>query len=121
MTTPYRLRGSCALALLALAWALTLPAQAQRNPNGLPAPRIYQVSPAGAKAGTTVEVVVAGPHLDEPEKLVFSHPGIKAELVSSTKTGPDPKAPPPPRRGGMGARTADQHLFKVTVPADTPL
>ena len=35
-------------------------AHAQRNPSGLPAPRLIRSSPAGAKAGTTVEVIVAG-------------------------------------------------------------
>src|SRR5262245_27062539 len=76
--------------LLALAAALCAggPALAQqRNPSGVPTPRLFQVSPAGGKAGTTVEVVLAGRNLADPTKLVFSHPGLKAEYVAT----PEPK------------------------------
>jgi len=40
------------------------------------------VVPPGGKAGTEVEVTVAGADLDEADSLHFSHPGISAELKS---------------------------------------
>ncbi|MFO0878655.1 MAG: PPC domain-containing protein [Gemmataceae bacterium] len=117
MTTPQRLRLCCALALALFGWAV--PVQAQRNPSGLPSPRLYQISPAGAKAGATLEVVVAGRHLEEAEKLVFSHPGIKAEAVPVPKPEIDPKTKKPlPVAGSL---PADLYRFKVTVAPDVPL
>ncbi len=124
MTPHRRLRGSlCALAALALAATLFSTAHAQRNPSGLPSPRLYQVGPAGAKAGSTLEVIVAGHHLEEPQKLVFSNPKVTAELVAEPAPKPDPKAKQPRPRGrrGMGAPAPTVVRFKVTVPADTPL
>src|SRR5947209_2193740 len=58
-----------------------LPAFAQQNLRPLPQPRPQTISPAGARAGTSVEVSFAATHLDEPEALHFSHPGLKAEPV----------------------------------------
>ena len=117
--TTLRSRGNVrALAALALFAALGFvpPAQAQRNPSGMPAPRLYQLSPAGAKAGTTVEVIVAGRHLEDAQKLVFSNPAIKAEFVAPAKPEIDAKTKKP--KPVMGALPADLFKFKVTVPAD---
>ena len=65
----------------------------QQSPPGLPTPRIQHVFPPGAKAGPApkvshlgleivldTELTVTGTDLDEPENLLFSHPGIKARI-----------------------------------------
>jgi hypothetical protein len=116
-------RALAALALAALILAATT-AHAQRNPSGLPSPRLYQVSPAGAKVGSTIDVVIAGHHLEEPQRLVFSNPAIKAEYVPEPKPPVDPKAKKqPPMRGRRGMRNlpGDMFRFKVTVPPGTPV
>lgn len=63
-------------------------AQAQ-VPQGsqLPRPRLLALMPPGGQAGTTLEVAFQGSDLEEPEALLFTHPGIKAE----------PLVPPPPK------------------------
>jgi hypothetical protein len=117
--TTHRLARGC-LAAVAVAWGATGPAAlAQRNASGLPAPRLFQVAPPGAKAGTSVDVVVAGRHLEEPERLVFSHPGIRAEFVPPPAPVIDPKTKKP--KPAANALPADHYRFKVTVPADVPL
>ena len=88
-----------------------------------PTPRLASVSPPGAKAGTVVDVTFAGVDLDEPEKLVFSLPGFKADLVEAPpdpkETKPaDPKAPKGKGKKGPPPTTV---VFKVTVPPDAPL
>ena len=73
--------------------------------------------PLGAKAGTTVEVAVAGLDLEDPDQLLFSHPGIKAEPIAPPPPAPvDPKKPPktPPPKPSVTR-------FKVTVAPDVPL
>lgn len=116
---PMRLGRFCTLfAFLAFLVPALAPAQ-QRSPSGLPAPRLYQMSPAGAKVGSTVEVVVAGRHLEEPEKLVFSNAAIKAELVPAPVPEIDPKTKKP--KAAMGGLPADHFKFKVTVPAGVAL
>ncbi len=109
---PFRLALFPALLLTA-----AVVAQQQVTP-GLPLPRIDQVTPPGAKAGSTVEVVITGTELEEAEGLRFSHPGIRAEMLPDPP--PDPKKPPqPPPKRGQGQLMA--HKFKVTVPPDVPL
>ncbi len=44
----------------------------------LPSARLLNVTPAGAKAGSTVEVIVSGQDLDGLKELRFSHRGIAA-------------------------------------------
>jgi len=121
--TTHRSRGyGRALAVLALltgVLAFAPLANAQRVPSGMPSPRLWQVSPAGGKAGTTVEVIVAGRHLEDPQKLVFSNPAIKAEFVPAPKPEIDPKTKQP--KPVQGALPADHFKFKVTIPADAPL
>jgi hypothetical protein len=56
----------------------------------LPNPRLFSVTPGGGKAGTTLEVGFAGTDLEEPQAMIFSHPGIKAEAII-------PPEPPPPK------------------------
>src|SRR5207248_10762638 len=113
------------LALAALGAALLAAplVRAQFRPSsGLPTPRLLVASPAGAKAGTAVEVTLAGIHIEEAEKLLFSHPAIKAELVEDRPPAPpDPKGKPKvkrPRRRGMAPPGSAK--FKVTIPASVP-
>jgi hypothetical protein len=72
--------------------------------------------PPGGKAGTTVEVTFTGQNLEDPERLLFSHPGIKAEPVAPPPPPTaDPKKPPmPPAKVAVTK-------FKVTISADVPL
>ncbi|MFQ3592300.1 MAG: pre-peptidase C-terminal domain-containing protein, partial [Gemmataceae bacterium] len=88
-----------------------------RQPSGLPAPRLYALSPAGAKVGTSVEVLLAGFHLEDA-KLIFSHPGIKAEPVPEPPPPIDPKTKQPKM---PAAKTPTTVKFKVSVAAEVPL
>lgn len=99
---------------------LALPAFAQQPPqNVLPQPRLSGVMPMGAKAGSTVEVTVNGTDLEDPTGLLFSHPGITAELVAPPEPKPDPNKKDPPKPAPKGPVT--KHKYKVTVPADAPV
>jgi hypothetical protein len=81
-----------------------------------PRPRLVSALPCGGKVGTTVDVTFSGFDLDEPEKVLFSAPGYKAEYVPPPP--PDPKAPPkPPPQPGQPSAPA---VFKITIPADAP-
>ncbi len=85
--------------------------------SALPVPRLYTLTPPGAKAGTFVEVGFTGVDLDEPEQMIFTHPGIKAVPVEPPPPPPpDPKNPPknPPAKAPITK-------FKVTVAADVPV
>ena len=98
-------------------------------PPGLPSPRIQGVFPPGAKASPqprvhlfgvalnlNTQVTVTGTDLDEPEKLLFSHPGIKGEYVGPKQPVPDPKTkdlPAPKSNPGPSK-------FRVTVDARVP-
>ncbi len=74
----------------------------------VPQPRLGATQPAGARAGTTVELRIIGPDLDRMDRLLFSHPGITARPVT---LGPDLFYPE--------ARNVENQ-FKVTVAADVP-
>jgi hypothetical protein len=122
MTTHRRLRGtSPALALAALGAALlsAAPVFAQRNPSGLPSPRLYTVSPAGGKLGTSFEVTLAGMHFDEPERIVFSHPGIKGDIIPTPPPEIDPKTKKP--KAGMAPPAPGLVKCRVTVAPEVPL
>ena len=82
----------------------------------MPQPRIAFVTPCGGKAGTSVEVTVAGLDLESPQGLLFSHPGIKAELV-----GVAPVAKADASKRGLPAGATGAARFKVVIPAGTPL
>jgi hypothetical protein len=70
------------------------PALAQAPPgSSLPSPRLFVLTPPGGKAGSTVEVAFTGIDLEEPQALLFSQPGIKAEPIQP----PPPPPPPPPK------------------------
>src|SRR5580698_10082004 len=102
---------------------------AAQPPPGLPTPRIQFVLPAGGKAGPPPqmhlfgisikpqpEVTVTGTDIEEPEKLLFTHPGIKGEYIAPPVPPPDPKkkdnTPKPPSPG--------PHKFKVTIDGNVP-
>ena len=78
----------------------------------MPAPRLLILTPCGAKAGSTVEVTFTGTDVEEPQALLFSHAGIKAEPVVPPGPPADPKKPKPP--------PPPITKFKVTVAANTP-
>src|SRR5262245_2538463 len=69
--------------------------------NQWPVPRLTVLTPTGGKAGTALEVGFAGADVEEPQSLLFSHPGIKGAAIlppippPDPKAKPDPKAPPP--------------------------
>src|SRR5262245_63226136 len=78
-------------------WCDRAGAQPQvRNP--LPNPRLFTVTPCGAKAGTTVEISWTGTDLEEPQAFLFSHTGIKATAVIPPPPKPDPKIKPDPKK-----------------------
>jgi len=77
------------------------------------------LSPSGGKAGTTVEVLVTGQDLESPQGLLFSHPGIKAELVDTSVVKADPPKKGQPK--GQPQTPTSTARFKVTIPADTPV
>ena len=116
---------SCAGSLCHFAFSSRLAggAAAQQNLPPLPQPRLQSVFPCGAKIGTTVEVAFTGTDLDEPEGLLFSHPGLKAEPIVPPEppTPPaDPKKPAPkPAAKGKPVRVVSK--FKVTVGPDVPV
>ncbi|MBY0525115.1 MAG: PPC domain-containing protein [Gemmataceae bacterium] len=80
-------------------------------------PRLLYATPPGAKAGSTMELMVTGFDLEEPATLLFSHSAIKAEYVGTGEPPPDPKKKPNPRQPG----TPMTQKYKVTLPPDTPL
>ena len=102
----------------------------QQPPPGLPTPRIQHVFPLGAKAGPAPEIrqlgltikldtelTVTGTDLDEPENLLFSHPGIKADSLAPKAHRPTPRRRTrrTPPKGGPGP-----HKFRVTVDPAVP-
>lgn len=75
---------ACA-ALPALAFLLAAPADAVAQ---LPQTRLNAIFPTGGQAGTTVDVkVVAGEDLDELDRLVFNHEGIRALPKTAGRDG----------------------------------
>src|SRR5262245_25554801 len=108
-------RAGMAAVFLAVGLLGTGSARAQQPDSNLPLPRLNTVFPAGARAGTAAEVTFTGTDLDEPDRLVFNHPGIKAEPIEGK--GPPPP-PPDPRRPGRPRLAVTQ--FKVTTAANVP-
>lgn len=69
----------------------------------LPTPRLTTIFPPGGRAGTTVEVTVAGVDLDEAGRLYFSQPQLTAQ----------------PKLDARGQPEANK--FVIAIPADAPL
>lgn len=72
----------------------------------MPNPDLLSISPAVAKAGTTVEINCRGTDLDELRDLRFNHPGIKVEPVMRPADEFHPEPQPVEGR------------FNVTIAAD---
>ena len=51
----------------------------------LPSPRLDRINIMGAAAGSSVEIEVQGADLEEANRLVFDHPGLKAEHVKDRR------------------------------------
>lgn len=49
----------------------------------LPATRLFTIQPAGAKAGASLDISIAGKDLDSATQLKFSHSGIVADFKST--------------------------------------
>ncbi len=104
--------------LLAVAFLTVAVAFAQQPGNLYPQPRIASIFPVGAKAGTTVDATALGTDLDDTTALLFSHPGIKGELIPPPPEPPaDPKKKDPPKKKTPPPTEAK---FKVSVAADVP-
>jgi hypothetical protein len=99
-------------------------------PPGLPTPRIQHVFPPGAKAGPApvvkhlgleikldAELTVTGTDLEEPENLLFSHPGIQARFIDPGSPPPGPKAKE--KKDGPKAGSGP-HRYRVSVDANVP-
>ncbi|MBI3821452.1 MAG: hypothetical protein HY289_02105 [Planctomycetes bacterium] len=70
-----------------------VPVQAQIvNGHQWPTPRLSILTPTGGKVATTVEVTFTGTECEEPEALIFNHPGIKGAPVVPPLPPVDPKA-----------------------------
>jgi hypothetical protein len=82
--------------------ALLITARAQ-----LPEPYLNSVFPGGGQSGTNIEIAVKGENLDDPEQLLFSHPGIKGEMIESK-----------PTTSGKTWKQTDG--FKVSIAPDVP-
>src|SRR5438067_7701730 len=106
---------------LLLACAVTgVWAQPPDTGSQLPNPRIFTMSPCGGKAGSTFEVTFTGTDIEEPEELVFSHAGLKAEPIAAPAPKPDPKQPPPPPKRGRQEPKNIASKFKTTIREGTP-
>jgi hypothetical protein len=115
---------------IALLSACTTAVAQQQLPPGLPTPRIQYVFPPGAKAGPApkihhlgleitldTELTVTGSDLEEPESLLFSHPGIKAEYLEPNAPPPDPKKK---EKKGRAKGASGAHKYRVTVDSGVP-
>jgi hypothetical protein len=108
-----------ALVVAAVANAATARAQQALPDSALPGPRLLTVVPPGARVGSSIEVTFTGTDIEEPETLLFSQRGIKAEPVIPPEPPPDPKKPKPPADAKKPPVVITK--FKVTIPADAPL
>jgi hypothetical protein len=116
------LMGSARVAAALVVGLLTaVPARGQQmqTPSGLHAPRLFVVSPAGARAGESVEVTVSGYDLEDSEGLLFSNPTITAKPLG---TATPPAASDDRNRQGQRDRMAlgplTSYRFQVTVPRE---
>ncbi len=96
----------------------SLPAYGQFiNGHQWPVPRLNTLTPPGGKVGTTVEVTFAGTEVEQPDALLFSHPGIKGVPVIPPPPAIDPKAKPDPKKVIVAPPITK---FNVTIAADVP-
>ena len=76
------------------------------------------LSPAGGKVGTTFEVMFTGTEVEQPQALLFNHPGIKATPLHPPIPPPDPKAKVDPKKP---IEPPPITKFTVTIGNDVPL
>ncbi|HZZ82426.1 MAG TPA: PPC domain-containing protein [Gemmataceae bacterium] len=88
------------------------------NGNQWPTPRLAVLTPTGGKVGTTFEVAFTGTECEEPEKLLFSHPGIKGTAIIPELPKPDPKAKPDPKKKEPVRPPITK--FSVSIAGDVP-
>lgn len=116
-SAPIRPRWVTALLVAAFVLSVAHHGVGQFLGSGIPNPRLSTLVPAGGKAGTVVEVSWTGLDLEEPQALLFSHPGIKGEAIQPPPPPPpDPKKPP-----AKPAPKPPVTKFKVTIAADVPI
>lgn len=96
------LRGSLRIVMLSLV-SSGLASSSFAQSVCLPAPRLLTTMPMGGKAGTSVDVTIAGEHLDDVSDLSFSDPRLKATR----------------KLDAAGKPVANQYL--VEIPADCPI
>src|SRR6476620_9907234 len=101
------------LALLAGVLAAR-PAVSQQNAPPLPHPVLLTAFPCGVQAGHTAEVTLGGTDLDGATGLLFSSPGLTAELL------PPPPPPAPNPRQPNAPRPIPPVLCRITAAADAP-
>ncbi len=90
-------RAACFLVTLLLSAAWISQSLAE-----LPLARLHAVFPAGGKAGASFEVTVSGVDLDDATRLMFSSPGIVADVVTNT------------------AGSTQSARFLITIASNTP-
>ena len=75
----------------------------------LPTTQLNAIFPAGGAPATTVKATITGDHLDDVDRLVFSHPGITAKpvLVSSGKA--------------EGEAETVSSEYEISIAADVPI
>jgi hypothetical protein len=73
--------------IITLSFVLLLAPRLAAQPGGVPppAPTLLTVFPCGAKAGTFVDVTLAGVELDQIGSLHFSAPGITAQSLGKAR------------------------------------
>jgi hypothetical protein len=102
-------------------------ALAQKSPSlpTLPGPHLYRVMPIGGRSGSTLEVTLTGTDIEDPQGLLFSQPGIKAEPIAPPLPPPsDPKKPTQPsapKKAEAKDGSQGEVKFKVTIAPDTPV
>jgi hypothetical protein len=95
-------RKKCLVTLGVWIGLLAMPTWSWSQSVCLPLPRLLTLWPMGGTAGETVTVRVSGEAVEDPEALLFSHPGITAV----------------PRTDDSGAMVPGE--FTVTVSSETP-
>lgn len=109
----------CLLVLAVTAFLIPAPVLGQMNLYRFSGPQLLYVTPAGGKAGTTVELTVQGQNLDELQGLYFSHPGLKAEPLGGVMpTSKDSKVI---AKGMQAGVPSGAMKFKVAIAPDVPL
>lgn len=99
--------------VVGILWASVASAQPPQE-SALPNPKLSSTMPSGGRVGTSFELSFAGSDLEEPQGLLFSHPGIKGEPIIPPAPPVDPKKPTPPPPASKPPVTK----FKVTIAPD---